>query len=162
MPGKRVGIVLFIGGLPGDCSSLELGGVIRDRIQEERQARLFCKSDPVRCCDIIRITDLNTRARALHALVEIRPAKLGLLALSLLQGCCLRNHPLTVRRYYHRSLLRDRRKKVIDQTPARIKEKRAARDRRRDEISIELLDRKHREFLPGSWRWLRPRHPLPG
>jgi hypothetical protein len=86
-------------------------------------------------CTILRLTDQANGTVEHHGLVEVQPARAAMRAIEDLNGRVLRGAQIQVRRYHHRSPLRDRRRNKIahDHPENRLK------DRRRANIKIDLV-----------------------
>jgi hypothetical protein len=79
-----------------------------------------------------------------HAIVDIEPAKAAVAAIRKLNRTPLKGKQVEVRKYYHRSLLRDRRKAL--QEDAQEGDERRRRDRRRESLEVERVG------VSGTWQ----------
>jgi hypothetical protein len=86
-------------------------------------------------CSILRITDPLTAASEYHGLIEIQPAKAAMRAIDELNGRELNGKKIEARRYYNRSLLRDRLQHGSGMDGA----KGGRQERRRINLKIELV-----------------------
>jgi hypothetical protein len=100
------------------------------------QSGAFAPKASVCNCTILRITDKDRGDSDLHGLVEVQPAKAAMLAIERLNKETLRGEKIEVRRYHHRSLLRDRRR---EPTVGTCSDNRHG-ERRRRNLKIELIN----------------------
>jgi RNA recognition motif-containing protein len=134
MFGKRGSMMLFLRGLPEDVTQKELRAFVQEAVRP-RHKRSFSLKAAVSNCTILRITDQTNGATEHHGLVEIHPAKAAIGAIETLNGKTLKGASIEVRRYHHRTPLRDRRRNRSEQDyPDQRKE-----DRRRRFIKIDLV-----------------------
>ena len=135
MLGKRGSVMLFLQGLPDHITRRELKAFVQGALRDTGQHFLTLK--PSVCnCSILRITDPDRGESELHGLVEVQPAKAAMLAIAELNDKELKGARIGVRRYQHRSPLRDRRKSAshVDSPDNRQVE------RRRKNLRIELVN----------------------
>lgn len=111
--GKRGSVLLFLRGLPHDLTCRELKSFVQAAVRDPNP-RAFTVTAAVCDCSILRLTDRTTGISELHGLVEVQPAKAAIRAIEELNGRELKGVVIEVRRYHHRSLLRERRQ---DQAP---------------------------------------------
>jgi hypothetical protein len=135
MLGKRGSVLLFLRGLPQDLTKKELKGFVQAVVKATADRPRILKA-AVGNCSILRITDPSNGACELHGLVEVHPATAGMRAIDSLNGQTLRGAKLEVRRYHHRSLLRDRRR--VQNGAADAEQRR--QERRRSNLKIELVN----------------------
>ena len=135
MLGKRGSVLLFLRGLPQDLTKKELKGFVQAVVKATADRPRLLKA-AVGNCSILRITDPSNGACELHGLVEVHPATAGMRAIDSLNGQTLRGAKLEVRRYHHRSLLRDRRR--VQNGAADAEQRR--QERRRSNLKIELVN----------------------
>ncbi len=91
----------------------------------------------IKRCEILCITDKDTKAVEYHGLVEIIPPKAAVSAVLRLNGSLLKGKVVEVRKYFRRSSYRDRRDHFSDQTAAG--DERRKRDRRRPNLYSRIL-----------------------
>lgn len=89
-------------------------------------------------CDICCIDDPKTKQVEYHGIAHVEPPAAALSLINRLNGEIFRTKKVEVRKYFHRSSKRDRRKTPIEQLPADIFEKRK-QDRRRPGLQFEYL-----------------------
>jgi hypothetical protein len=135
MLGKRASVMLFLKGLPDQITRRELKAFVQGALRGNGQRSLTMK--PTVCtCSVLRITDPENGESELHGLVEVQPAKAAMLAIDELNDRELRGARIRVRRYRHRSPLRDRRKSESDVGGPDSRDG----ERRRKNLRIELVD----------------------
>ena len=125
MLGKRGSMMLFLRGLPENLTRKELKAFIQSAVKSAGN-RSFSFKATVCTCTILRITDRSNGTVEHHGLVEVQPAKAAMQAIEELNGKELKGVPIEVRRYHHRTPLRDRRRNKIayDQAECRQQERR--------------------------------------
>jgi hypothetical protein len=128
--------MLFLRGLPEDLTRRELKMFVQCAIKGA-DSRMFAFGAVVSNHDIVRITDPVKGTTEYHGLVEIQPAKAAIRAIEWLNGRELKGRTIEARRYYNRSLLRDRFKNWGSRNTARE----TRHERRRSELRIELVGR---------------------
>lgn len=138
--GKRGSVMLFLRGLPQDLTSRELKSYVQAAVRDPNP-RAFAFTAAVGNCSILRLTDRTTGASELHGLVEVQPAMAAMRAIEELNGKELKGVAIEVRRYHHRSLLRDRRQDQVPFGNADTVEDADNRrqERRRRNLKIELV-----------------------
>ena len=151
MSGKHGAVMLFVTGLSDSVTRKDLKSIFRHLIKSRWQAR-WSGQGLIRSCDIVRITDRDTGNVEYHGLVELQPAKLALRAIRELSGTEIGGHPIEIRRYYHRSPLRDQ----LRYAPEGESVERVRDERRRPNLTIELVERQDAALLPSLTRWLAP------
>lgn len=134
MLGKRGSVMLFLSRLPHGVTRKELKAFVQSALHGDTRLP-FARTTAVCNCSILRITDPTNGSSELHGLVEVQPAKAAMQAIEELNGKELKGTPIEVRRYHHRSPLRDRR---TPGAPVQEAEKRAG-ERRRKDLRIELI-----------------------
>jgi hypothetical protein len=133
MLGKRGTVMLFLRGLPEDLTRKELKSFVQAAVREPRGLGFSLKT-AVCNCSIVRITEPASGHSEIHGLVEVQPATAAVRAIEQLNGQELKGARVEVRRYHHRSLLRDRRHEVEG-----IGAENRSGERRRKNLKIELL-----------------------
>lgn len=88
-------------------------------------------------CEIFRIIDRKGQTVEYHGIAHIEPAKDAVVVIERLNGTRLKDKTMEVRKFYHRSSLRDQRHEE-ESLPADVWERRK-RDRRRSRLQIEPL-----------------------
>jgi hypothetical protein len=135
MLGKRGSVMLFVRGLPEDVSGKELKHFIQTAVRE-LDSRPFSLKATVCNCNIVCVSDREDDSRNYHGLVEVQPAKAAIDAIGALNGRELRGHKIEVRRYQHRSPLRDQR----DEPAGYTGESADLYERRRRNLRIDLVN----------------------
>ena len=126
--------MLFVRRLPQDLSRKALRVLIQGAIRDPGR-HAFSMRASVCGCSILRITDSASGDSEVHGLVEVQPAKAAMRVIEALNGKQLQGSELEVRRYHHRSSLRERRQKT---SVGRADNHRQG-DRRRKNLKIELV-----------------------
>jgi hypothetical protein len=126
--------MLFLRGLPADLTRKELKTFVQTAVREPG-VRGFTLKNAVCNCSIVRITDPGSGRSEIHGLVEVQPATAGVRAIEQLNGQELKGARIEVRRYHHRSLLRDRRQETEG-----IGAENRSGERRRKNLKVELLN----------------------
>lgn len=152
MSGKRGTVVLFVKGLPESISRKELKTCFQRSVRNGWKLPLTGRSS-IGACDIVRITNRDNNQIEHYGLVEVQPATLALQAIKSLNGSSLQGKNIEVRRYHHRSGFRDRRK----DEPLSDTQNRRVLERRRPDLSIELVDWRVSKLIPTLARALQPR-----
>lgn len=134
MLGKRGSVMLFLRKIPEGVTRKELKAFIQ-RTVKEFDNRPFSLKTAVCNCSIVSITDPGDGSREYHGLVEVQPAKAAMQAIAALNGKRLRGHPVEVRRYRHRSPLRDPRDGLIGYALGTNEDA----ERRRRNLKIDLV-----------------------
>ena len=134
MLGKRGSIILFLRGLPQSLTRRELKSFVQTTLRETGP-RPFSLKAAICNCSIVRITDPADGSSELHGMVEVQPATAAMRAIDQLNGREFKGVAIEVRRYHHRSLLRDRRRDL----DSRLSDENRMRERRRKNLKIELL-----------------------
>jgi RNA recognition motif-containing protein len=134
MLGKRGSLMLFVRGLPKGVTRKELKQLIQSAVNQ-LDKRPFSLKAAVSNCSILCISQPHEGASEYHGLVEIQPAKVAIEAIRVLNGMEFRGQKLEVRRYQHRSLLRDQR---CAQDHDREEATGGIRERRRQNLKIDL------------------------
>jgi RNA recognition motif-containing protein len=128
-------MMLFVGRLPTNVTRKELKAFIQRTLRRSGEGRFLLKSN-VSNCSILRLTDRTNGTCEHYGLVEIQPAKAGMRVVECLNGKDFKGAPIEVRRYHHRSLLRERRqaRNATAESDGRSKE------RRRRTLTIDMVD----------------------
>jgi len=102
MGGKSGSLALILHDLPPGISRKDLRAFVCNAL---REAGIRTMPFVGRCsnCSIMRIADLATGTTEYHGLIEVRPARIAMQAIRILNAKSLLGHPLQVRRYRHRS-----------------------------------------------------------
>jgi hypothetical protein len=100
--------------------------------------------------DVIRITNPDTGTTEFHAMIDIQPAKAAVRVIRQLNAKELEGRPVEVRKWYHRSPLRDRRRNESEIMAEKYRARRL-HDRRRGTLRVEIvstpLDRSGKEHI---------------
>jgi len=126
--------MLFLRRLPEGVTCKELKQFIQTTVRE-LDSRPFPLKAAVCNCSIVCISDSESGTREYHGLVEVQPAKAAIDAIALLNGRELRGQKIEVRRYQHRSPLRDQR----DEPSGYTGESPELYERRRPNLRIDLV-----------------------
>ncbi|MCB1759715.1 MAG: RNA-binding protein [Gammaproteobacteria bacterium] len=130
---------IFIRRLPESVTRLDLIHFVSAALRP--QWSLFRRGDgPQQIdCEIFRVTSLDNQSAEYHGIVHFEDPTEAMAVIERLNGRQLKGKRMEVRKYYHRSNLRDRRRQPNGQMPAGdIVEQRQA-DRRRNHLQIEPL-----------------------
>lgn len=134
MLGKRCSLMLFLRGLPQDLTHKKLKLFVQGAVKDlDRDA--FSVKATVCTCSIIRISDPDCGECELFGLVEIQPAKAAMHAIEVLNGKDLNGELVEVRRYHHRTPLRERRLQPSSLAPPNKRKG----ERRRTNLRFELV-----------------------
>ncbi len=151
MTGKHVAVMLFVTGLSERVTRNELISIFRHLIKSSWRTR-WAHRDPIRSCNIVRITDRDSGDVEYHGLVELQPAKLALSAIRELSGAEIGGNRIEIRRYFRSPLHNQLRYAMESKSAVRIRD-----DRRRSNLKIELVEHQGTALMPSLTRWLRPR-----
>ncbi len=99
-------------------------------------SRLFSSQGRVNRTSIIRVTNPSTHSVEYHGLVDYKSATSAQAAIKSLNRTILKGVPVEVRKFYHRSELRDRRTGQSDREHELFNELRKG-DRRRSRLAVE-------------------------
>jgi hypothetical protein len=138
MGGKNGSVMLFLRNLPPNVSRRDLKAFV---VTQLHQAGI--RGTPLRhlCanCSILRIVDPDLDTVEYHGLIEVQPARIAMRAIQVLNGKRLRDTPIEVRRYRHRSPWGERRNRADYQDGATVVAE-PLRERRRPNLKIDLVD----------------------
>ena len=102
MRGNSVTVALFLSPIPPNTSRRDIKSFVQQELARAGVCGLplfnLCTN-----CRILCITDLTAGTIEYNALVEVRPARIAMQAIQILNGKDLNGSPLKVRRYRHRS-----------------------------------------------------------
>lgn len=134
MLGKRGSMMVFLRGLPEGLKRKELKAFVQASVRSRDDHSFYLKAKVCNCA-ILRITDRSNGDVEHHGLVEVQPARAAIRAIDELNGTVLKGTRIQVRRYRHRSPLRDGGTNtfVQEQTDSRPQE------RRRSNLKIDLV-----------------------
>ncbi len=138
MGGQSGTITLFLRNLPPNTSRKDLKTFVHDELREAKVSGLplfsLCTN-----CTILCITDRATGTVAYHGLVEVKPARIGLRAIQVLNGRELHGTPIEVHRYRHRSAWGEHRQRSEDGGSGQVVA-RPLMERRRANLKIDLVE----------------------
>jgi hypothetical protein len=102
MGGKNGSVVLFLRNLPFNFSRRDLKSFV---LSELKKAGIRGTSFRAPCSNwtVLRITDRSKGTQEYHGLVEIRPARIAMQAIAVLNGKAIAGTSIEVHRYRHRS-----------------------------------------------------------
>jgi hypothetical protein len=126
--------MIFLRKLPEGVTKKELKNFIKTTVKE-LDSRPFSLKTAVCNCSILCISDPESGTREYHGLVEVQPATAAMRAIEALNGKRLRGQPVEVRRYRHRSPLRDPREGLLGYALGES----WGGDRRRQNVKIDLI-----------------------
>jgi hypothetical protein len=136
MLGKRGSMMLFFRGLPENLTCKELKVFIQGAVNGADK-RYLTKKAAVSNCTILRITDQSNGCTEHHGLVEVQPPKAAMRAIEALNAREIKGARVEVRRYQHRSPLRDQRRKGAKIAAEQAEERQ--KERRRRHLKIDLV-----------------------
>jgi len=138
MGGKNGSVMLFLRNLPPNVARRDLKTFV---VAQLRQAGIrgsfllnLCAN-----CSILRMTDPDRGTVEYHGLVEVQPARIAMQAIAVLNGKCIGNTPIEVRRYRQRSPWGERRNRIDSQGDGTLVAE-PLRERRRPNLKIDLVD----------------------
>ena len=129
---------LFIRRLPEATTRLDLIQFVSDALKPRWHLLQFAPAGSLTGCEILRIEDTDQESVEFHGVIHIEPAAAALTALERLDGNYFKSKKVEVRKYFHRSIKRDRRHHQSASLTDDIQEQRK-RDRRRTHLLIEPL-----------------------
>lgn len=128
---------IFIRRLPESLTRLDLIHFISSAIKPNWNIFGRTSSPAKFDCEIMRITDIDSQTVEYHGVAHFALSNEALAAISRLNGSVLKGKTMEVRKYFHRSPLRDRRMLTSSlPLPNPIQEKRHE-ERRRPQLLIE-------------------------
>lgn len=129
---------IFIRRLPNSTTRLDLMQFISAALRPKWYLLQFSPIGTLGHCDIWRIDNTRTQQVEYHGLVRIEPPSAAVYLINKLNGEVFKTKKVEVRKFFHRSSKRDRRRTSIQQLSNHIGEKRK-QDRRRSGILIDHL-----------------------
>lgn len=129
---------IFIRRLPTSTTRLHLMKFISEALKPKWYLLQFSPQGTLQHCDIWRIQDPHTKQVEYHGVAHIEPPSAALQLINKLNGQLFKTKPVEVRKFFHRSTERDRRRSQDPQIAAEFNEKRK-RDRRRSGLQIDHL-----------------------
>jgi RNA recognition motif-containing protein len=130
---------IFIRRLPESVTRLDLIHFVSAALRP--QWSIFRRGDDLQQidCEIFQVTSVDNQTAEYHGIAHFNDPTEAMAVIERLNGRQLKGKRMEVRKYFHRSALRDRRRHPFDRLPGGdIVEKRQA-DRRRDQLLIEPL-----------------------
>ena len=124
-------MLIFIRRLPASTSRMDLRRFVSNALQPRWYQLEFESLGQLISCDIFRVCDKKSSQSEFHGIVDIEPAKTAMQVIERLNGEHLHSKPMLVRKFYCRSLARDRRVQ-LGPTPTYILEKRRITRRRQN------------------------------
>lgn len=128
---------LFIRRLPEATTRLDLIQFVSDALKPRWHLLQFAPAGSLTGCEILRVEDTGQENVEFHGVIDITPAAAALTALERLNGNYFKSKKVEVRKYFHRSVERDRRHHQSLLTDD-VQEQRK-RDRRRTHLLTEPL-----------------------
>jgi hypothetical protein len=128
-------VLVFIRLLPESVTQNELRRFVSNGLRS-RWLIAFPVSGKIRSVEIRKFTNGTSRSVEYHGIVDIEPAKAAVKAIRKLNRTLLKGKEVEVRKYYQRSVLRDRRIAMGARTPS---DERRKRDRRRGSMVMERV-----------------------
>ncbi len=129
---------IFIRRLPNSTTRLDLMQFISAALRPKWYLLQFTPIGTLGRCDICRIDDPNTKQIEYHGIAHIEPPSAALSLINRLNGEIFKTKKVEVRKFFHRSSKRDRRRMPGDHLSKEIFEKRK-QDRRRSSIRMDYL-----------------------
>ena len=128
-------MLVFIRLLPESVTQTELRKFV-DRVLRPHWSNLFFPSSRIRSTEIRKFSNSTKHSVEYHGIVDIEPAKAAVRAIRKLNRTLLKGKEVEVRKYYQRSVLRDRRTGKAEDVPA---DERRRQDRRREAMRTERV-----------------------
>ncbi|WP_295429455.1 RNA-binding protein [uncultured Thiodictyon sp.] len=138
MGGKTGSVVLFLRNLPPNTSRKDLREFVQGALREAGVRTLPFVSVCANA-SIMRIADLAAGTTEYHGLIEVRPARLAMLAIRVLNGRALHGCPIEVRRYRQRSPWGEHRQRQQEASGSATVVARPLVERRREHLKIDLV-----------------------
>ena len=135
--GGKENMLVFIRMIPESMTRRDLYRFV-DRALPTSWFPLSTKKGRIRSLDLIRIINHQTDSIEYHGLVDIEPAVTAHKAIRRMNGSRLMDRVIEVRKFYHRSKLRDRRSGRSPTDLPRTEDRRM-KDRRRCDLSINKV-----------------------
>ena len=139
MSGYTGAVALFLRDLPPETSCRDLRAFVRTGLHEvgvQGMPRL----GPCSSCQIIRLTDPAAGTVEYHGLIEIRPARIAIQAIRILNGRELKGRPIAVRRYRQRSPWGEHRLHRAGADGPNAVVARPLVERRREHLKVDLVE----------------------
>ncbi len=127
---------IFIRRLPESTTYRELVNFVMGGLKPQPHKLQFRSSGQITRCEICRIHDKDSGLTEFHGMVRVEPSSAALRVINRLNGSSLKSKNMEVRKFFHRSDHRDRRRNESGPPPAKILEQRK-RDRRRRHLNFE-------------------------
>ena len=132
-------MLLFIERIPRSATEKEIRQFVRQAISP-KWFQNFIPTTKLSGCDIISIEDRDSRRIERHAIVDVKPDKTGLAVIERLNKTLFKGRHVEVRKYFHRSSLRDHRQEQIETESTYVVNLRV-RDRRRKNLVFGMPGR---------------------
>lgn len=129
---------IFIRRLPNSTTRLDLMQFISAALKPKWYLLQFSPIGTLGHCDIWRIDDPGTQQVEYHGVAHIEPPSAALQLIKKLNGEQFKTKKVEVRKFFHRSAKRDRRRTSSEQPHNQFGEQRK-QDRRRSGIRIDYL-----------------------
>lgn len=130
---------IFIRRLPESVTRLDLIHFVADALPSHWSLFSHASEHAPVDCEIMQLTDCDTQLTEYHGIAHFANPTEALAVIGRLDGRTLKGKPMQVRKYFHRSELRDRRKLSDQQLPAEETVERRRSDRRRSELAMAAL-----------------------
>ncbi|MCW8890947.1 MAG: RNA-binding protein [Sedimenticola sp.] len=129
---------VFIRRLPNSTTRLDLMQFISSALKPKWYLLQFAPLGNLMHCDICRIDDPLNKQVEYHGIVQIEPPSAAIAVIKQLNGEYFKSKKVEVRKFFRRSINRDRRRLAPHLTPSSLTDQRK-QDRRRPHIHTELL-----------------------
>lgn len=129
---------IFIRRLPNSTTRLDLMQFVSAALKPKWYLLQFSPIGKLGHCDICRIDNPRTKQVEYHGIVHVDPPSVALNLINRLNGEIFKTKKVGVRKFFHRSSKRDRRRTPLEQISRDISEQRK-QDRRRSDIQIDHL-----------------------
>jgi hypothetical protein len=129
---------VFIRRLPNSTTRLDLMQFLSAALKPKWYRLQFAPLGHLVHCEICRIDDPINKLVEYHGIAQIEPPSAARTIINQLNGEFFKTKKVEVRKFFRRSINRDRRRTSLTQTSLDILEKRK-QDRRRPQIHTELL-----------------------
>ncbi|MES9961333.1 MAG: RNA-binding protein [Sedimenticola sp.] len=128
-------MLVFIRMVPASVTNGDLRHFV-DRGMGSMWDRFFGRRGNITASTILRFTNPKTQSVEYHGVVDIEPATSAQAMIKKLNRTPLNGVPVEVRKFYHRSALRDRRKDRLNTETGSVTDMRRG-NRRRSHMNIE-------------------------
>ena len=127
---------IFIRQIPKGTTRKELGKFVSKGLRPSWIFFPLPSHVKVKRCEILQISNPETKTTEYHGVVQIDPSSAALLVIERLDGRELQGKLVEVRKYFRRSSYRDRRRILSEQ---KLQQENRRQDRRRERLSSRVL-----------------------